>query len=341
MSRLSDSNEFGSAAALVHDTKPFDFDEMLKRKCMYLECLIRFLEIYAQTEIGECDIDIRKCALYVNSPYFENTLCYYANNEKSIYKSLEKDLLHNIPLYRFLKLSDHQIRVFESEHRAQLVQDFMLDCKKHVCLKCIWYESGIYAFGSSSKCVRPYSTGLPFRGGYFHFDKVRRCTYFCEASQDVPLWIESMKIERKRSAAISEFHKRVSLWNQKLNSLDNSLIPIYVDSEDFVDIKCPDDWLDHLAESMSGVLNGKQSKDEIRKNLKIAILIECMIRFVEIYAQTEIGADYRASISKIAKFVYKHPYSELLKFDSYECAYKNIEDAVISGLDIHKFISRS
>lgn len=341
MSRLSDSNEFGSAAALVHDTKPFDFDEMLKRKCMYLECLIRFLEIYAQTEIGECDIDIRKCALYVNSPYFENTLCYYANNEKSIYKSLEKDLLHNIPLYRFLKLSDYQIRIFEAEHRARLVQDFMDDCKKHMCLKCIWYESGIYAFGSSSKCVRPYSTGLPFRGGYFHFDKVRRCTYFCEASQDVPLWIDSMTIEGKRSAAISEFHKRVSLWNQKLNSLDNSLIPILIDSEDHADIKCPDDWLDRLAESMSGILNGKQSKDGIRKNLKIAILIECMIRFVEIYAQTEIGADYRASISKIAKFIYKHPYSELLKFDSYEDAYKNIEDAVISGLDIRKFIGRS
>ena len=150
-----------------------------------------------------------------------------------------------------------------------------------------------------------------------------------------------MTIEGKRSAAISEFHKRVSLWNQKLNSLDNSLIPILIDSEDHADIKCPDDWLDRLAESMSGILNGKQSKDGIRKNLKIAILIECMIRFVEIYAQTEIGADYRASISKIAKFIYKHPYSELLKFDSYEDAYKNIEDAVISGLDIRKFIGRS
>ena len=66
-----------------------------------------------------------------------------------------------------------------------------------------------------------------------------------------------------------------------------------------------------------------------------------MIRFVEIYAQTEIGADYRASISKIAKFVYKHSYTELLDFDSYEDAYKNIEDAVISGFDIRKFISRS
>ena len=341
MSRLSDSNEFGAASALIHDMKPFDFDEMLKRKCMYLECLIRFMEIYAQSEIGECDIDIRKCALYVNSPYFENTLCYYVNSEKSIYKSLEKDLIQNIPLYRFLKLTESQIRIFESDHRRRLIEDFMDDCKKHKCLKCIWYESGVYAFGASSKCVRPYSTGLPFRNGYFHFDKVRKCNYYCEASHDVPLWIESMTVERKRSAAISEFHKRVSLWNQKLNSLDNSLIPIFIDREDYVDIKCPDDWLDHLAESMSGILNGKQPKDWIRKNLKTAILIECMIRFVEIYAQTEIGADYRAKISKIAKFIYKHPNSELLKFDSYEDAYKNIEDAVISGLDIRKFIGRS
>ena len=76
-------------------------------------------------------------------------------------------------------------------------------------------------------------------------------------------------------------------------------------------------------------------KEELKTNLRKAIFLECMIRFVEIYAQTELGSDYCADISKIAEYVENNIYN--LSFISIENAYKIIEDKIIDGFNVKSF----
>lgn len=347
MSELTNLNMSPEAASLINGRSISNRD-IMKRKCMYLEGLIRFMEIYAQTEIGECDVDIRKCALYVNSPIFENTVCFSVKTMNQVYKSLEMDAIKGVPLYRFLKLSESQMSIFERSHHSEIASEFDRDCDKHICLKCIWLNVGTTSFGVYSSCNRPNPLGAihRFRDGYHHYEKVHKCKWLCTAYDDIPDWVLKSDLggrSPRSDEKTNSYEHQQRRWIDKYNHLDNSVIPAYVDSEDFVDLKSPDDQIAKIADNLAGILSGRQSPADIRKKLKIAILIECMIRFIEIYAQNEIGSDYQADISKIAKYVLKHQYSDqdrLFDFSSYDEAYSDIEESIIDGFDVSKFIKR-
>ena len=58
-----------------------------------------------------------------------------------------------------------------------------------------------------------------------------------------------------------------------------------------------------------------------------------MIKFVEIYAQTEIGSNYVADIAKIAEYVNNNKFN----FDSKDKVYKYLENQIYDGFNITKF----
>ena len=74
---LIEANLYPQAAVMLHYGIELSDENKAERKAIFLEGLIRFLDIYAQTEIGEgIQIDIMKTALYVNSARFENDDLY-------------------------------------------------------------------------------------------------------------------------------------------------------------------------------------------------------------------------------------------------------------------------
>ena len=56
-------------AAILHG-KDHLHSRLEKKRAMFLEGYIRFAEIFAQSEIGDMEVDITKLALYIYSPNF-------------------------------------------------------------------------------------------------------------------------------------------------------------------------------------------------------------------------------------------------------------------------------
>lgn len=119
MSSLSDFNEFSCIGSMLNkkELSPYMIQ---KRKYLYLEGMVRFLELYGKNEIGEVEVDIEKISLWINSSHFENVDIYRITGINKVFEMLENDLMNNVPLFRFLKLSDYQRAIFEQDHHDRL-----------------------------------------------------------------------------------------------------------------------------------------------------------------------------------------------------------------------------
>ena len=344
---LDGTNEFAVVGSILNNTKLTEY-QIQKRKFLYIEGLIRFLELYAQNEIGNVEVDIEKIALWVNSPSFENVDIYRIKNIESVYNMLSTELIdYNIPLYRFLKLSKYQFEICEKEHFDQIQQSFAKDCEKYPCLKCIWYENSETAFGTLSKCKLPKEkiTGemMTHRQGYHDITlkKNRTCKY-CTTAEGKDEFIRKYITNNKkiwsnydRCSIKNDIEELYQEWVNKVNCLDNSYIPQYIPNDLHVSLTEKTDWV----EDFCRVFGNKKGKNEMKTNLRFAIFLETMIKFVEIYAQTEIGSDYIADISSIAKYVSN--YSTKLDFASRDEFYKYLENNILDNSTfINKFIKR-
>ena len=339
MSFLTDSNYFSGCSSMLHDGVELTSVQKQKRKFLYLEGLIRFLEMYATNEIGNVEVNIEKCSLYINSPEFENIDLYNITDINSVYKHLEEELLNNIPLFRFLNLSDYQKSIFEKEHHDLLMQSYEIDCAKYPCLKCIWYVYEQTSLGVLSKCNLPKEkiTGKVLwnkRAGVHYISRHTRCKYVTtlDNKQDfINKYIIGNVRHYNERIILNDIEYYSKKFKDKINNLDNSNIPPYIPEEDSIDLAIKTDTLEDLGR----VFNNKMPKEELKTNLRKSIFLECMIKFVEVYAQIELGSDYCADISKIAEYVENNIYD--LSFISIENAYKIIEDKIIDGFNVKSF----
>lgn len=288
-----------------------------ERKFLYLEGIIRFLELYAKNEIGDVEVDIEKVALWINSPYFENVDLQKIKNIESVYEMLSNDLLNNVPLYRFLKLSDYQYKILEQDHYDNVLADFEIDCNKYACYRCIWYINGVSQIGKYNKCRMPLNN----KRGYHKI--VNNCKYCCTITDTN--WADKfIKDKFLRSRINQDIKTYTNDWIKKVKSLDNSNIPIEIGR---INLAEPIDAFSEITR----VFNGKKTTSELKNNIRYAMFLEAMIKFVEVYAQTELGSDYEASISKIAKYLVTNK----LSFNSEDELYKFLEE-----LDLTHFVER-
>lgn len=347
---LDANNEFSVVGEFLHNTKLTEL-QIQERKFMYIEGLIRFLEIFAQNEIGNVEVDIEKIALWVNSPYFENVDIYSITSIEKIYDMLTTDIIDkNIPLYRFLKLDNYKLNIFEKEHKKQLIEDFNADGDKYPCLKCIWYENKVTSFGTLSKChcdIETISGQFKITNPGYHditLAKNRKCKYITTITnydEFIDKYIiNNPKITRKHGfggqrTLLRSAENGKKLWLQKIENLDNSYIPTFIPDAYKVILSNKTD----MYEDFIRVFNSKKSKSEMQYNLRFAIFLEAMIKFVEIYAQTEIGTDYYADITNIAKYIINN--KEIFNFNSKEDIYVYLETGIINNtINIKQLIKR-
>lgn len=339
---LDGSNEFSVIGSIINNKK-LSPSQVQKRKFMYLEGLIRFLELYANNEIGNVEVDIEKIALWINSPHFENIDVYKINNIKSVYTMLTNDLMNNIPLYRFLRLDDYKLKILETEHYNNLLDSFYKDAEKYPCLKCIFYSIEETDFGRLSQCKldkdRLNNKTSNRRPGYHDITKATniKCKY-CTTINNTDQFINDYVIN---NTVVMRHNKQyfkdlaikgtIALKN-KINNLDNSYIPITI--PDSVKLNLADKT--DLYEDLGRVFGNKLSKEDMRNNYRFAIFLEAMIKFIELYAQNELGSDYIADIGKIAMYLSKNT----LKFNSKDEFYSYLENQIIDGFDMITFCKR-
>ena len=342
---LDEANEFAVIGSILHNSNKLSNYEIQKRKFLYLEGLIRFLELYAKNEISsEVEVDIEKIALWINSPFFENVDIYKITNIEKVYRMLTDDLVElNIPLYRFLRLDNYKLNILEKAHYENLVSDFKIDCEKYPCLKCVWYEIEETSFGRLSKCLCPkesLSGKISWKRQCYHditLKKNRTCEYITTVD-NVDEFIDKYVVNNDRlfnhgSNSKSDLpvraEKLAKRWKEKLNHLDNSYIPVKVPDSLKVNLSEKSDTLTELGRAF----NNRQTISEMQNNLRFAMFLEAMIKFVEIYAQTEIGNDYYADISKVAKYVSKNSFG----FTDRNQIYKFLENLTLT--DSNKIMS--
>lgn len=344
MSFLTDSNyETGAFASFLHKKKLTPYIKQ-KRKFLYLEGLIRFLELYANNEIGNVEVDIEKVSLWINSPQFENIDLYKVTSIEAVFKMLENDLYNNIPLFRFLKFSEYQQRIFETEHRKRLLEDFYNDCEKYPCLKCIWYHRENTSIGQLSKCRCPKDdiTNRPGlrTSGYHKIENHKKCKYVTtveNAEHFYEMYVSNIIGTFRKESFRDNVNRYVKEFKEKIENMDNSYIPPYIPEDDHVGLDFEfDDITERLCNGLGRAFRNKQDIDGIKQNRLKAMMLEAVIKFVELYAQIELGSDYQANISEIAKYVEKNKFT----FKSYDEVYQYLENLMFDGFDMTKFCKR-
>ena len=329
----TDLNTYEPLSLMMSGKKPLKEETKLKRKFLYTEGLIRFLELYCNNELGSGRVDIQKVCLWVNSPFFENQILHSIRNIQDVFKMLEQQLLADVPLYRLLDISEHLKCLLEEDHRIALQNSMMEEAEQYPCLKCIWYQSEITPLGMTSKCERPkypYEFSM-HRSGFLHIKKVRSCKY-CTTVTIVPETIAKMQLHHYEDSIATRIHKYRTEWNAKYDTLDNSVIPVEFENLDMNQLA--DRIQQNPMYDFGRIFNNKMSYSDIYQNLQECVLLEGMISFVEIYAKTELGSNFIADIAKIAEKVHRMRKNGKLNFKSAEEVYHWLEEQVLSGKDM-------
>jgi hypothetical protein len=119
---LIDANLYPQAAVMIHNGEEITEERQEEIKAIFLEGMIRFLDIYSQTEIGEgIQIDIMKVALHINTPQFINDDMYLIHSIDDVFSLLENLAISGLPIWRFLKLNEYQSRLFETGYNQLLI----------------------------------------------------------------------------------------------------------------------------------------------------------------------------------------------------------------------------
>lgn len=350
---VDDLNADKYLAAFLHGSKNPSDKLLLKQKFRYIECIIRFLNLYCQNELGSGEVDIEKVILWANSPFFENMMARSCRSTDTVYKMLEHDILAGVPLYRLLNISEHLQKVLEQDHIETLQKRLVEDAEKYPCLKCIWFDQRAFSLGTIESCGRPLGNGEYGRRDGFNNYKYTHSCRFCTTINAIPESIQQM-LGKKRSyyvegkligetLAYEDLNKQIEekreKWNDFYEHLDNSVIPASFEKLNIKELRqqLNDDPFSDLAR----VFGGRQSLNQMITNLQEGLLVKAMIEFVEIYAQTEIGSDYTADIAKIAEFAFRNRRKRTKNFSDEEDVYTWLEEKMANDeLNISVFCTR-
>lgn len=330
---LTEANWCPEAATMLHNGEKLTDKRKAELKALFLEGLIRFLDIYSQTEIGEgVQIDIMKVALFVNSPRFENEDLYSISSIDDVYELCEMLTLAGLPIWRFLRLSEYQSRIFESGYTEILVSAKMKAAEERPCYGCIWYRETETFLGLLRECQKPRTDANFERKETHNPDAIKKCKWLTTLDT-IPDAVENIALSfRKR-----EFLNAVEPAREKFKKSllkDSFRIPKSLTDKETVTLDKEYDPIEDLGRAWNNERTFTERQIEIRK----AMYIEGMIRFFEMYAKCELGTRYIADIKNIALYVDGLESSEISFVKSFEDVYADLEDKIVSGFEVKKYV---
>lgn len=334
---LNNANIFLQAAEMIHKNK-ITKEQKLLIKAMFIEALIDFTNIYAQIEIGDSiEMDLQKISLYVNSPIFENEDVFYIKNIEDIYKRLEFEVLNGLPLWRFLKLTKYQNKIFEGMY-SQTLKDIK-DKKEKLspCYTCVWYNKFHTDFGTIEECKKSSWLERNFGSrseGCLEPEKVKHCK-FHTTLENVPDMSKYREFERNKILRDVEYARE--RFNRNIEKLEDIyMIPEKMNNEDMINLeKDIDIW-----EDFGRAYRNKRTITERKKEIRMAMYLEGMYRFFECYAKMEIGNEFVPNVKEIVLYIDNLQENKLNTIMNIEDVYTDIENLILSGYDIQRFVKK-
>ncbi len=165
-------------SAILNNKRPPSERKLEEQRAMFLEGYIRFAEIFAQSELGDMEVDIAKLALYVFSPEFQYQMTYRIKNMDDVYKIIEEDILNGMPIWRYFKCSRKTAEILEKAFKIEVDEEERKIREKYICKRCKYFDEkytdlGHYCVCKSNK--RQWDRG---RVGYHYYKKIKSCKYF-------------------------------------------------------------------------------------------------------------------------------------------------------------------
>lgn len=294
---LIDENLFPQAAVMIHDGVEISGERQAEIKAIFIEGLVRFLGIYAETEIGEgIQIDITKVALHVNSARFENDDLYCINSIDDVYRLLEQLTIAGLPIWRFLRLTNYQKRIFESGYSELLASSKMKAAAERPCYGYVWFDEFETPFGILRECRKPETEFETYRRGAIDPDTITECKW-CTTLDRIPDKIRKLR-DFYRTRFMNSVESARNKFRRKLNE-DPFRIPKELSDDENVELETHYDPILDLACAFKNYKTKSGRQTEIRR----AMYIEGMIRFFDMYAKCEIGNSFIADIKNIALYV--------------------------------------
>ena len=335
---LSEDNSIYSKAAQMIRGEQEEIDKS-KIKALFIEGLINFLSIYAQSEICEgIEVNIPLVSLYVNSPEFENVDCYSIKNLEDVYKIIEIEVLMGMPIWRFLKLSDYQLNLFEKNYENVLKERIAYLRENYPCKRCIYFREEDTPFGYLSQCLREDETTLCRRRENIDWTEISSCKNCISANDDIEYLKEDYPLTYRRAKS-SQASLKKRLEKDDVKFIDRYKIQIKDIEEANVSLELPkfeneSDRLSFLLEDFGAVFSNKRSKSERRQEIRKALYLEAFINFVNIYIQNEIGSNYTVDITKVVLFLE----DKELDFTSEEELFSELEEMLLNGFEYSSFV---
>lgn len=335
---LSEDNMLFSKATEMIRGEQKESDKA-KIKALFIEGLINFLSIYAQSEICEgIEVNIPLVSLYVNSPEFENVDCYSIKNIDDVYKIIEIEVLMGMPIWRFLKLSNYQMNLFEKNYEEVLKERATYLRENYPCKRCIYFREEDTPFGYLSQCLREEEASLHYRRESIDWTQISSCKNCITVDDD----IEYLKKDYPwtyRNAKSRQDSFRKALEKEDTSKLDRYKIQLKDIEEANISLKLPKieneiDRLSFILDDFGDAFSNKRSKKERREEIKKALYLEGFIEFINLYIQNEIGSNYTVDITKVVLYLDDRE----LNFTSKEELFSELEDMLLNGFDYSSFI---
>ena len=159
-------------------------EEKIEKKCLFLEAMIRFTEIFGNENIGDCEVDIAKIINYSESKHFNFIMSWECETLDDFYKLIENMILEGFPIWHFLKISDWTKNIFDKEFEKEIQtrkQSEELEKSKYKCYKCKWIKETQTSLGLIFKCDKPENKIIQRRYGRLKpesFEPKKRCKDF-------------------------------------------------------------------------------------------------------------------------------------------------------------------
>lgn len=335
---LLNLNLFPEAATLINE-KTLSDERKSELKGIYLESLIRFLDIYANDEIGgNVEIDMTKIALLINSASFENDDLFCYETIEDIFSLLENLAIAGLPIWRFLKLSDYQLNLFEKSYDKLREEKVLTISNQKSCYGCVFLENLDTDFGTLTRCQKPSCIDRfkMSRDSLEGIDLNKGCKWLTTL-EHTPKCIQNKEYSeftRERFLESVDYARKKFIKNL---TKDDFRLPKNLSEQENISLT---ETYDSLSDLML-VFSNKRGKIERQDELRKAMLIEGMIRFFEIYAKTELGSNFVANIKEISIYVdsIKIEDTQLFKnIKSFEDIYEILENMILNDFDIKKFV---
>lgn len=170
---------FTEMSAILRGKRPPSERKLEEQRAMFLEGYIRFAEIFAQSELGDMEVDIKKLALYIFSPEFKYQQTYDIKSIDDVYKMIEEDILNGMPIWRYFKCSNSLLRILEDTFKNDALEEERRIKEKYICKRCIYLEEKHLDLGYMCRCKNGERNN--FRRSAFHdYTKINKCKYFKE-----------------------------------------------------------------------------------------------------------------------------------------------------------------